>query len=65
MRTPTGIAPGQGRPCPRLLAQRQPLVNDAAWNGDCASCVEIVGDFHVRGGIKTEVRVTYGKRPEI
>ncbi len=27
--------------------------------------VEVVGDFNVRGGIKTEVRTTYGKRPEI
>ena len=27
--------------------------------------VEIVGDFSVRGGIKTEIRVTYGKRPEV
>jgi 7-cyano-7-deazaguanine reductase len=26
--------------------------------------VEVVGDFSVRGGIKTEVRATYGKRPE-
>jgi 7-cyano-7-deazaguanine reductase len=25
---------------------------------------EVVGDFNVRGGIKTEVRATYGKRPE-
>ena len=25
----------------------------------------VVGDFSVRGGIKTEVRATYGKRPEI
>jgi len=24
-----------------------------------------VGDFNVRGGIKTEVRATYGKNPEI
>jgi 7-cyano-7-deazaguanine reductase len=24
---------------------------------------EVVGDFNVRGGIKTEVRATYGKRP--
>jgi 7-cyano-7-deazaguanine reductase len=27
--------------------------------------IEIVGDFNVRGGIKTEIRVTYGKRPEV
>ena len=27
--------------------------------------IEVVGDFSVRGGIKTEVRATYGKRPEI
>ena len=27
--------------------------------------VEVIGDFSVRGGIKTEVRATYGKRPEI
>src|SRR6266478_3479191 len=27
--------------------------------------IEVVGDFSVRGGIKTEVRVTHGKRPEI
>lgn len=26
---------------------------------------EITGDFNVRGGIKTEVRAAYGKRPEI
>ena len=25
--------------------------------------MEIVGDFNVRGGIKTEIRVTYGKSP--
>jgi NADPH-dependent 7-cyano-7-deazaguanine reductase QueF len=25
----------------------------------------VVGDFTVRGGIKTVVRVTHGKRPEI
>jgi 7-cyano-7-deazaguanine reductase len=27
--------------------------------------IEVVGDFSVRGGIKTEVRATYGKRPEV
>ena len=27
--------------------------------------VEVAGDFNVRGGIKTEVRATYGKRPEV
>lgn len=27
--------------------------------------IEVLGDFSVRGGIKTEVRVTHGKRPEI
>ena len=26
---------------------------------------EVVGDFNVRGGIKTEVRATYGKRPPL
>jgi 7-cyano-7-deazaguanine reductase len=26
---------------------------------------EVTGDFNVRGGIKTEVRAGYGKRPEI
>ena len=26
---------------------------------------EVVGDFNVRGGIKTEVRTTYGKRPDL
>ena len=26
---------------------------------------EVIGDFNVRGGIKTEIRVTHGKRPEI
>jgi 7-cyano-7-deazaguanine reductase len=26
---------------------------------------EVTGDFNVRGGIKTDVRVTYGKRSEI
>lgn len=25
---------------------------------------EVVGDFKIRGGIKTEVRATYGKRPD-
>ena len=25
----------------------------------------VTGDFNVRGGIKTDVRVAYGKRPEI
>jgi 7-cyano-7-deazaguanine reductase len=27
--------------------------------------MEVTGDFTVRGGIKTEVRASYGKRPEI
>jgi 7-cyano-7-deazaguanine reductase len=27
--------------------------------------IEVVGDFNVRGGIKTEVRTSYGKRPDI
>ena len=27
--------------------------------------IEVVGDFNVRGGIKTVVRATHGKRPEI
>ena len=26
---------------------------------------EVVGDFNVRGGIKTEVRAVYGKRPDL
>jgi 7-cyano-7-deazaguanine reductase len=26
---------------------------------------EVTGDFNVRGGIKTEVRATYGKRPTL
>jgi 7-cyano-7-deazaguanine reductase len=26
--------------------------------------IEVVGDFNVRGGIKTVVRATHGKRPE-
>jgi 7-cyano-7-deazaguanine reductase len=26
---------------------------------------EVIGDFNVRGGIKTEVRATYGKRPTL
>ncbi len=26
---------------------------------------EVVGDFNVRGGIKTEIRATYGKRPAL
>jgi 7-cyano-7-deazaguanine reductase len=26
---------------------------------------EVTGDFNTRGGIKTEVRAAYGKRPEI
>ena len=27
--------------------------------------IEVVGDFNVRGGIKTIVRVTHGKRPDV
>jgi 7-cyano-7-deazaguanine reductase len=27
--------------------------------------VEVVGDFNVRGGIKTEIRAVYGKRPTL
>ena len=27
--------------------------------------VEVVGDFKIRGGIKTDVRAVYGKRPEL
>ncbi len=27
--------------------------------------IEVVGDFNVRGGIKTEVRVVHGKRPDL
>ncbi len=27
--------------------------------------IEVVGDFNVRGGIKTEIRATHGKRPEM
>ena len=27
--------------------------------------IEVVGDFNMRGGIKTEVRTTYGKCPDI
>jgi 7-cyano-7-deazaguanine reductase len=27
--------------------------------------VEVTGDFNVRGGIKTEVRAVYGKRPDL
>src|SRR5436309_3195651 len=27
--------------------------------------LEVMGDFNVRGGIKTEIRATHGKRPEI
>ncbi len=27
--------------------------------------LEVTGDFNVRGGIKTEIRVTHGKRPDI
>jgi 7-cyano-7-deazaguanine reductase len=27
--------------------------------------VEVLADFNVRGGIKTQVRVTHGKRPEV
>ena len=27
--------------------------------------LEVTGDFNVRGGIKTDVRVTHGKRPEV
>jgi len=25
----------------------------------------VTGDFNVRGGIKTEIRATHGKRPEL
>jgi 7-cyano-7-deazaguanine reductase len=27
--------------------------------------VEVTGDFKIRGGIKTDVRTVYGKRPEL
>ena len=27
--------------------------------------IEVIGDFNVRGGIKSEVRAHYGKRPEM
>ena len=27
--------------------------------------IEVVGDFKIRGGIKTDVRAVYGKRPEL
>jgi len=27
--------------------------------------IEVVGDFNIRGGIKTVVRATHGKRPEL
>jgi 7-cyano-7-deazaguanine reductase len=27
--------------------------------------VEVTGDFNIRGGIKTEVRAVYGKRPDV
>ena len=27
--------------------------------------LEVTGDFNVRGGIKTEIRVTHGKRPDV
>ena len=27
--------------------------------------IEVVGDWNVRGGIKTVVRVAHGKRPEV
>ena len=27
--------------------------------------VEVVGDFKIRGGIKTDVRAVYGKRPDL
>ena len=27
--------------------------------------VEVVGDFKIRGGIKTDIRAVYGKRPEL
>ena len=27
--------------------------------------IEVAGDFNVRGGIKTDVRVAHGKRPEL
>ena len=28
-------------------------------------CIEVIGDIMVQGGIKTEVRATYGRRPEV
>ena len=39
-------------------------------DGECieveeAARAEVVGDFNVRGGIKTEVRAVYGKRPAL
>jgi 7-cyano-7-deazaguanine reductase len=27
--------------------------------------IEVIGDFNVRGGIKSEIRVAHGKRPEM
>ena len=27
--------------------------------------IEVVGDFNMRGGIKTEVTITHGKRPDL
>src|SRR5215204_975147 len=27
--------------------------------------VEVIGDFKIRGGIKTDVRAVYGKRPDL
>lgn len=27
--------------------------------------IEVTGDFNVRGGIKTEIRATFGKRPDV
>ena len=27
--------------------------------------IEVTGDFRIRGGIKTDVRAVYGKRPEL
>ena len=27
--------------------------------------IEVTGDFKIRGGIKTDIRVSYGKRPDL
>src|SRR6266568_3371225 len=41
--------------------------NEGAFHEDVTNRIlnDVVGDFSVRGGIKTVVRATHGKRPEL